>query len=75
VKISRTPKGNVSIILETDQELYYLYSVSNTSTYDARLNAQQLAVNIDEGAQSVHGVAVDLFYGLRKIVEDSNERI
>lgn len=70
MKISRTPKGNVSIILETDQELYYLYSVSNTSAYDARLNAQQLAVNIDEGAQSVHSVAVDLFYGLRKIVEN-----
>jgi len=69
MKISRTPKGNVSIILETDQELYYLYSLSNTSAYDARLNAQQLAVNVDDGEQTVVGVSVDLFYGLRKIVE------
>jgi hypothetical protein len=69
MKIRKTPKGNISIVLETDQELYYLYSLSNTSAYDARINAQQLAVNVDEGEQTLVGVSVDLFYGLRKIVE------
>ena len=70
MKISRTKKGNISVILETDQELYYLYSISNAAPYDVRINAQQLAVNVDEGEQTLVGVSVDLFYGLRKIVEE-----
>lgn len=69
MKISKTKKGNVSVILESDQELYYLYSISNTSAYDVRMNAQQLAVNVDEGAATCYEVGVDLFYGLRNIVE------
>ena len=70
MKISKTKKGNISIILETDQELYYLYSVSNASLYDARANAKQLAVDVDEGDQALSGLSVDLFYGLRKFVEE-----
>lgn len=70
MKIRRTKTGNISIILETDQELYYLYSVSNAAPYDVRLNAQQLAVDVDEGNDTCVGVGVDLFYGLRKFVED-----
>lgn len=69
MKVSRTPKGNVSIILETDQELYYLYSISNTSAYDTRMNAQQLAVDVDEGKDTCVSLSVDLFYGLKKFVD------
>lgn len=69
MKFRRTKAGNISIILETDQELYYLYSVSNVAAYDVRLNAEQLDVNVDEGDSTCIMVGVDLFYGLRKFVD------
>lgn len=68
MKIKHLPSGNISLILETKQELNYLYTLSNSSAYYAKENAEDLQVNL-EGSEEVTAIGVDLFYGLRKIVE------
>lgn len=67
MKIKHLPSGNISLILETKQELNYLYALSNSSTAYARENLYELQVNVENDA--IHHIGVDLFRALRKIVE------
>lgn len=68
MKITKTKKGNISIILETEQEQSYLYAISNTSLYDARQNAKQLAVCIDVDGEDTFNVQYDFYTGMKRLV-------
>ncbi len=68
MKITKTKKGNISIILETEQEQSYLYAISNTSLYDTRENAKQLAVCIDVDGVNTFGMSYKLYSELQRLV-------
>lgn len=68
MKITKTKKGNISIILETEQEQSYLYAISNTSLYDGGENAKQLAVCIDVDGVNTFDMSYKLYSELQRLV-------
>lgn len=69
MKIKKLPTGNVSIILESSQEVNFLYALSNSSSYEVKQNALELGVDIGETED--FGWSFNMFCALGKIVEDS----